>query len=70
MQNGTVTDFDADRGWGTIRDDVKMHEYFFHCTAIADGSRFIEVGAPCTFVLAPGHGGRFEATDVNSRVAR
>lgn len=65
-----MTDFDADRGWGTIRDEEDMREYFFHCTAIADGSRSIEVGAPCTFVLVPGHSGRFEAAEITGPAAR
>jgi cold shock CspA family protein len=57
-----VTEFDDVAGYGTVAevDDV----WFFHCTAIADGSRSIESGAPVDFVLAPGHLGRMEARDI------
>jgi len=33
----------------------------FHATAIADGSRTIDVGTDVAFVVAPGHRGRDEA---------
>jgi cold shock CspA family protein len=35
--------------------------YGFHATAIADGSRRIEVGAAVVFTIAPGQGGLYEA---------
>jgi cold shock CspA family protein len=41
-------------------------DYAFHATAIADGTRRIDVGAAVTFTLAPGHGGRCEARSVVS----
>jgi cold shock CspA family protein len=34
---------------------------FFHCVAIADGSRRIDVGAPVTYDVVPGRLGRYEA---------
>ena len=35
--------------------------YSFHATAIADGSRDIEVDAAVAFTVTPGHRGQFEA---------
>jgi cold shock CspA family protein len=57
---GTVATFDADRGLGTVVDD-DGRELPFHCTAVADGSRRIEVGTRVSFLTAPGHLGRTEA---------
>jgi hypothetical protein len=34
--------------------------YAFHATAIADGSRRVDVGTRVSYSLAPGHGGRHE----------
>jgi cold shock CspA family protein len=59
---GKVVAFDERRGLGEIESD---HErYPFHCTAIAGGSRSIEVGAEVEFVVAPGPGGRWEAAQI------
>ena len=57
---GTVIEFDDDRGWGTVR-AAGGAEHFFHCTAVADGSRTIAVGAAVRFVVRPGRAGRWEA---------
>ncbi len=38
--------------------------YPFHCTQIADGSRVVAVGAPVSFGLLAGRGGRWEAADI------
>jgi cold shock CspA family protein len=57
---GTVIEFDDDRGWGTVRADGGA-EHFFHCVAVADGSRTIAVGAAVRFVVRPGLLGRWEA---------
>jgi cold shock CspA family protein len=57
---GRVTAFDATRGLGTVTDDTGT-AYDFHATAIADGTRRIDVGAAVCFTLAPGHRGRYEA---------
>jgi cold shock CspA family protein len=57
---GHVTVFDARRGWGTVTDAAGA-SFEFHATAIADGSRRIALGAEVSFVVAPGHRGRFEA---------
>lgn len=62
---GTVVDFDEHRGYGTVR-AAEGRELFFHCTAIADGSRRIDVGAAVVFVVAPGHLGRWEAAVVEA----
>lgn len=57
---GRVASFDAKRGLGTVADDNgSVHS--FHATAIADGSRRIDVGARVSYSLSPGHGGRREA---------
>jgi cold shock CspA family protein len=61
MAAGTVTEFDDDKGFGTVREDATGDEHFFHCTAIADGTRTIEVGAAVTFDVVPGRNGQWEA---------
>ena len=54
MATGTVTEFDDPKGWGTVTADDGA-EHFFHCSAIADGTRPIDaVGAPVRFATAPG----------------
>jgi cold shock CspA family protein len=60
QRTGTVATFDDPRGYGTIVGD-DGGELFFHCTAIADGSRFVADGTRVAFDVAPGHGGRWEA---------
>jgi cold shock CspA family protein len=56
---GRVASYDAARGLGEVEgSDGARHP--FHATAIADGSRQIEVGAPVAFTLRTGHGGRHE----------
>lgn len=59
---GTVTAFDDDRGLGEVRSDDDV--YPFHCTAIVDGTRTIEVGVKVTFGLRPAGMGRWEATAI------
>lgn len=60
---GVVTEFDEPRGLGTVADDAGR-TWPFHCTAIADGTRTIGVGARVAFEVVPGHLGRMEATQV------
>ena len=60
---GTVTEFDDPRGLGTVTADDGA-TYPFHCTAIADGTRTIDVGAVVEFEVVPGRMGRWEATAV------
>ncbi len=62
---GEVVGFDEQRGYGTIRGDDGV-ERFFHCTAIADGTRRIPVGAEVVFAVVPGHRGEWEAADVEA----
>jgi cold shock CspA family protein len=59
---GTVTEFDDPRGLGVVTGDDGAR-YAFHCTAIADGTRTIAVGATVEFELAP-RLGTFEATAI------
>ena len=65
-RTGTVTSFEDDRGLGTVTDEDGT-AFDFHCTAIADGTRDIEVGRPVTFEVRPGHRGRLEARRVVKR---
>jgi cold shock CspA family protein len=65
---GTVTSFDEHRGIGELRADDGA-TYGFHCTAIADGTRTIAVGAPVEFVVVPGHLGRWEAAAIEPATA-
>jgi cold shock CspA family protein len=64
-RTGVVSEFDDPRGLGSILAD-DGHRYEFHCTAVADGSRFIAVGTRVTFVLAVAHRGRYEAREIVS----
>ena len=59
---GTVVAFDEPRGLGTIESDGA--ELPFHCTAILDGTRTIEVGTTVTFEVRPAGMGRWEATSI------
>ena len=54
--------FDEHRGTGQVETSGGL--LFFHCTAIADGSRTIEPGTDVSFVVAPGHLGQWEARDL------
>ena len=60
MRTGRVTEFDEQVGLGVVQGDDGV-SYPFHCTAIADGSRTIDVGAHVAFTVQPGPGGRWEA---------
>ena len=57
---GVVSEWDEHGGYGTIRAD-DGRELFFHCTAIADGSRTIAEGTRVVVDVVPGHHGRHEA---------
>lgn len=59
-----MAEFDDHAGFGEIESDGAR--YWFHCTQIADGSRHAEPGQRVTFRVAPGHRGRWEATEVAS----
>ena len=63
---GIVSEFDDAVGLGTITTDGGT-VYPFHCTAIADGTRTIQVGTAVSFEVAPGHLGHWEATAIEKR---
>jgi cold shock CspA family protein len=57
---GRVASFDPRRGLGSVEDEDGTR-FGFHATAIADGSRRIDVGTKVVFTVSPGHGGLYEA---------
>jgi hypothetical protein len=59
---GEVVDFDEDRGIGLVQEGNRVLP--FHCTAITDGSRRIEVGTVVALRLGAGHLGQTEARAV------
>ena len=61
---GVVVAFDEAKGYGTVRADGDGAEHFFHCTAIADGTHTIALGAAVSFEVAAGRLGRWEATNL------
>lgn len=61
-RRGVVGAFDAAAGLGTIETEDGA-ALAFHCVAIADGTRTIEVGVPVSFTLVPKFG-RYEASDI------
>jgi cold shock CspA family protein len=65
---GTVTGFSASSAQGTVA-TTNGNEYWFHCVAIADGTRTIAVGEAVTFSLSPGQMGRDEAIEIQSASA-
>jgi CspA family cold shock protein len=64
--SGTVASFDDVKGWGYVRTDDGA-EHFFHCTAIADGTRTIAADTAVDFELVAGHRGQVEARDLRPR---
>jgi cold shock CspA family protein len=65
MARGTVVEFDDEGGYGTVREDGDAGTgRFFHCTAIADGTRTIEVGAEVQFDVVAGLRGVYEARNL------
>jgi cold shock CspA family protein len=62
-QAGTVADFDEQRGTGEV-EAPQGGRLFFHCTAIADGTRTIRPGTPVSYLVVPGHLGHWEAGDL------
>ena len=61
-----MTEFEDGPGWGRVRADGG-EEHFFHCTAVADGSRHIAVGTAVRFRVVPGRLGEWEAADLVPR---
>ncbi len=64
MCTGTVATFDDAVGIGSVRENESSVEYFFHCTAIADGSRTIQTGTPVRFAVIAGRRGLWEASSL------
>ena len=73
MATGRVTSFDPDLGGGEVAADPVTADdgiadegdrYGFHLTAVADGSRHIEVGTAVRFDVVAGHRGRWEARNL------
>ena len=62
----TVATFDEHRGYGTLRTGDGA-ELFFHCTALVDGSRTVEVGTEVSAQVVPGRLGRWEAARIEMR---
>jgi cold shock CspA family protein len=59
---GRISAFDEPRGLGTI--DADGVTYPFHCTALLDGTRTIDLDAPVTFEVRAAGMGRWEATRI------
>jgi CspA family cold shock protein len=62
MPVGEVIEFDDAAGFGTVR--TSSGEFFFHCTAIADGTRTIVPGAKVSFEVVAGRRGQWEAAAI------
>lgn len=63
MPIGIVSEFASDRGLGGLTLD-DGNRVIFHATAIADGSRSIEVGTRVSCTVAATHGGGVQAIEV------
>ncbi len=59
--DGTVTGFDESQGLGEIESGSTGERFPFHATQLADGTRWIEIGAPVQFEVSAGGLGRYEA---------
>lgn len=64
MTRGSVRSFDSHAGVGEI-EDHEGRALPFHCTALTDGSRTINLGVEVEFEVVPGHLGRWEAAAVS-----
>ncbi|MGH9157445.1 MAG: cold shock domain-containing protein [Acidimicrobiales bacterium] len=65
MSRGRIVEFDEEKGTGHV-ESLDGRRLFFHCTAIADGSRTIEVGADVAFTAKASHMGQWEATAIET----
>jgi cold shock CspA family protein len=63
LVSGVVESFDDAAGYGEVVGEGGG-PWFFHCTAIADGTRTVQVGATVTFGVVAGRLGRWEASDL------
>ncbi|MEY2422656.1 MAG: cold shock protein [Acidimicrobiaceae bacterium] len=64
---GTVSSFDDAAGLGMITSDDGS-EFAFHCTAIAGGSRTIDVNTAVDFEPRPARHGTWEAGSVTPQI--
>jgi cold shock CspA family protein len=62
--HGLVVEFDEPRGLGVV--EAEGERYPFHCTALLDGTRAVEVGTAVSFEVRPAGMGRWEATEIGS----
>lgn len=60
---GVVESFDDAAGYGTLRAD-DGREWWFHCTAIVDGTRRIAERSAVVFRVVPGRQGRGEGAEI------
>ena len=63
VARGRVVAFDVEAGHGEVEAD-DGRRLFFHCSAVADGSRAVPTGAEVAFGVVPGHRGRWEAASL------
>jgi hypothetical protein len=61
---GVIESFDDRRGDGVLLSDAG-ERFYFHCVAIADGSRHIDVGVRASAERRVGHVGRDEVVAVS-----
>jgi cold shock CspA family protein len=61
MLSGVVESFDAHRGDGWLLSD-DGERFYFHCVAIADGTRSVALGQRVGATRIVGHLGRDEAS--------
>jgi hypothetical protein len=66
-RSGHVTAFDDRRGLGIVETSVG-ERLPFHCVALLDGTRKVEVGTPVRCAVAAGVLGRWEAADIATDV--
>lgn len=64
MITGVIEEFDAQGGFGYLLADDGVR-FFFHCVAISDATRQIEIGVRAGGTRAVGRVGRDEIVDVH-----
>lgn len=64
-ERGKVIAFDFERGLGVVQAEDGS-TLPFHCTAIADQTRNINVGTVVTWSVRPGRLGQWEATEITN----
>ncbi|MBU6233196.1 MAG: hypothetical protein KJS64_03000 [Acidobacteria bacterium] len=63
--HGVVSAFDEVRGEGVVTSDAGI-DFYFHCVALADGTRRIDVGARVVGERRVGLTGRDEIAEIYS----